>query len=207
MPEHSPPTIDERSATAPVGRRAVLGALGAVGATAIAGCTGAGERPAADVPEPVDLSGGKTDDVGGMVIGEHFGPNGQIFYRDHAPAGRDGPAWFMSLTAGLFPYYFERERRGWEAVAVYVTDYSAIDYSLVSRDGRTYLPSLTAADTFSPARRVTYVAGSAVLGGMGKALVPFSDPADADSFAEEHGGRTVAFEDVTQAWLTDYVRG
>ncbi len=46
-----------------------------------------------------------------------------------------------------------------------------------------------------------------MLGGMGEALVPFPDPSDADSFVDEHGGRTVGFDDVARAWLADYVRG
>nr|WP_276304146.1 nitrous oxide reductase accessory protein NosL [Halomarina sp. PSR21] len=135
MRAHAPLPSGGCSGDAPGGRRAVLRALGAVGATALVGCTGAGERSAPDPPEPIDLSGGKTDDVGGMVIGEHFGPNGQIFCWNRGPPGRDGPAWFMSLTAGLFPYYFERERRDWKALAVYVTDCSTVEYSLARRDG------------------------------------------------------------------------
>ncbi len=133
-----------------------------------------------------------------MIIGEHFGPNGQIFYREHTPEGHDNPARFHTLAHGLFPYYFEHGRLGWEAVAVYVTDYSTVDYEVVARAGRADISTHTAASTFGDARAVRYVAGSDVLGGMGPDLIPFGDVGDAEAFRADHGGALVAFEDVTQ---------
>lgn len=132
-------------------------------------------------------------------------PNGQIFYRNHSPADHDNPAWFHTLTAGLFPYYFEHERLGWEAVAVYVTNYSRVDYNLVDEAGKTYISTHTAADTFGFANEMTYVADSDVLGGMGKELIPFSEDADAETFVSDHGGSTVDFDAITAKWLGDYL--
>ena len=63
-----------------------------------------------------------------MVVGEHFGPNGQVFYEEHSPEGDDGPARFHTLVAGLSPYHSRQERRG-----------------------RTYISSHTAAGSFAPA--------------------------------------------------------
>jgi nitrous oxide reductase accessory protein NosL len=189
-------------------RRTALGALGSLVGAGLSGCLG-GSPSQADrqTPTPVDLSGQKLDDEGGMVIGKHGGPNGQIFYANNTPAGHDGPAWFHTLAFGLFPYYFDHERDGWEATAIYVTDYSTGEYTPVERDGRTVMPAPTAAGTFGDATAMTYVMESDVSGGMGPAFVPFSAVADAQSFVDEHGGRTVTFEEITPELVGDYTRG
>ncbi|WP_232700306.1 nitrous oxide reductase accessory protein NosL [Halobacterium wangiae] len=186
-------------------RRAFLATGAAALTTALAGCTvlggASGDQEAGPKPDPVDLSGGKADDQGGMLIGEHFGPNGQIFYADHSPEGHDNPAWFHTLAVGLFPYHFAREQQGWTADAIYVTDYSTVDYDLTERKGRQYITSHTAADTFGDAEALTYVAGSRVHGGMGTELLPFSDDSDASEFVSTHGGETVAFDDIDREFL------
>lgn len=201
---HSNPQT-ERHSINPQSRRSVLGTLGTIAVAAAAGCSGGGatQQP---IPDPIALDGGKQDDQGGMVIGEHFGPNGQIFYRNNSPEGHDNPAWFHTLTAGLFPYYFEHQRLGWDAVAIYVTDYSRVDYNLDTEAGKTYISTHTEADTFGFANEMTYVAGSEVLGGMGKELIPFSEDADAEVFVDEHGGSRVEFEVITAEWLGEYLR-
>ena len=181
-------------------RRTTLAAFGSVvGTGSLAGCFGGSNRP-----EPVDLSGGKADDQGGMIIGKHGGPNGQIFYANNAPEGHDNPAWFHTLAFGLFRYYFRHERRGWEARAIYVTDYSLVDYELERRDGRQYMPAPTAAGTFGDATTMTYVMESGVHGGMGPELLPFSVAENAGAFVERHGGRTVTFDDVTPQLIAEY---
>jgi nitrous oxide reductase accessory protein NosL len=181
-------------------RRTAVAALGSLlGSGGLAGCLGGSTRP-----DPVDLSGGKADDQGGMIIGKHGGPNGQIFYENESPAGHDNPAWFHTLAFGLFRYYFRHERRGWEATAIYVTDYSGLDYELDERDGRLYMPAPTAAGTFGDATAMTYVMESEVYGGMGPELHPFSAAADARAFVEDHGGRTVGFDDVTPQLIAAY---
>jgi len=176
--------------------------------TAIAGCIALGGASGSDdsgpKPGPIDLSGGKSDDQGGMLIGEHFGPNGQVFYADNSPEGHDNPAWFHTLAVGLFPYHLAREQQGWTAEAVYVTDYSAVDYDLTERKGQQYISTHTAADTFGDAETLTYVAGSRVHGGMGTELVPFSDDSDASAFVSTHGGRTLSFDEVDRAFLQSY---
>jgi copper chaperone NosL len=172
-----------------------------LGTGAFSGCLGSnGENP-----EPVDLSGEKFDDEGGMAIGDHGGPNGQIFYTNNSPEGRENPAWFHTLVYGLFPYHFDRRDRGWEAEVVYVTDYSKVDLPS-SSDGSPRLPAPTAADTFTEATEVTYVAESDAVGGMGPALPPFSEESEAENFAEKYGGRTVGFEDITPTLIQELKR-
>lgn len=180
-------------------RRAFFASGAALVGSGLAGCLGRGALGlGGDVPEPVDLSGGKYDDRGGMVIGRHAGANGQIFYAENAPDRGENPAWFHTLVFGLFPYHFERLDRGWEVRVVYVTDFSKVDYELFERDGRLHMPSPIAPETFADASELTYVAESDVMGGMGPALHPFSESTDAEKFAAEYGGSTVPFEELTR---------
>ncbi|WP_396613441.1 nitrous oxide reductase accessory protein NosL (plasmid) [Haloferax sp. S1W] len=199
-PNHTP---DSRT-NHPLTRRTVTKAASLGVVAALAGCLSGDES--ATKPEPIDLSGGKQDDQGGMVIGVHAGPNGQIFYRDNSPEGHDNPAWFHTLSMGLFPYYFDHKRQGWEAVAIYVTDYSTVEYELRTDEGTTFISTHTDADTFGDAEKMTYVVDSEVHGGMGPDLIPFSNGDDASSFVKEHGGTTVGFDDITREWITGYLK-
>lgn len=187
----------------------------AAGIAMLAGCisTGSGGAP----PAPVDLSGTKFDYQGGMEIGIHGGPNGQIFYKNEQPrpavsSGADGDttgpenlAWFHTLVFGLFPYHFDRQGRGWDAQVIYVTDYSLVDWDIAADEGRSVLPSPTSADAFAEATELTYVGGSEVMGGMGPELHPFSDSGEATSFVENYGGDTYEFDEINQA-LTESLR-
>ena len=194
---------DEPHALA-VPRRAFLATAGGA-AAALAGCAGIGRDGRGgddgDLPDPVSLGGGKQCDTCGMVIGEHPGPSGQIFYREHAPTGHDDPARFDSVRE-LFAYHFDRRRRGWEALVVYVTDYSVVDYSIEIRGGTPYLSSHVEPGAFADARGVVFVVGSEVHGAMGPDLVPFSTEGDAEAFAAERGGEPVAFDDVDAGVLS-----
>ncbi|WP_410767663.1 nitrous oxide reductase accessory protein NosL [Haloferax sp. DFSO60] len=196
--------FDDSSSPTSLTRRSFATSLSVTTLAALAGCIGT--RQSETVPEPVDLSGGKEDDQGGMVIGLHAGPNGQIFYRDETPEGRENPAWFHTLSMGLFPYYFEHEQQGWTPEIIYVTDYSVVEYELTEEDGRLSISTHTEPETFGDAEAMTYAVGSDVLGGMGKELLPFSDAADAEAFASEHGGDTIEFDDITPEWLNGYMR-
>jgi len=175
-------------------RRTFLAA--AAGTASLAGCLG-GLATGGSAPEPVALSGGKFDDDHGMEIGPHGGPNGQIFYEGRSPPDREeGPFWFHTLAFSLFPFYFERRSRGWEARVVHVTDFSAVEYEPEKRDGTLRMPSPTAPETFADATDLVYVAGSEVMGGMGPELHPFSDGDEAAGFRDDHGGRVLAFGDI-----------
>lgn len=175
-----------------LGRRDVLTIAATSTATAVAGC--GGNTPASEPPGPVTLAGGLQCDNCGMVIGEHFGPNGEVFFETHTPSGHENPARFDSLAACLFPYYFGRRQRGWAAAAIYVTDYSSVEYERVTREGTTYVSSHTAAESLAPANTLQYVVGSSLAGAMGGDLFPFSRRADAAAVADEFDGRVVDFE-------------
>lgn len=172
------------------------GSLLAVG---LAGCSSTDE-PAA-TPDAIAISAGQMCDECGMVIRNHPGPNGEIFYDENAPDGHDNPARFDSLRGCLFPYLFEHERSDWDALVVYVTDYSRVDYSLSTEMGDTYISSHAAADSFVAASDATFVVGSDVYGAMGRDFVPFSERTDAESFANERGGKLVSFDSIDPAML------
>lgn len=182
-----------------VTRRAVLGGLATAGLASLAGCLGGdgGEEP---VPEPVALDGGKQCDACGMVIADHPGPNGQIFYREHAPEGHDNPAWFDSPKE-LFAYHFEKQRLDWTARVVYVTDYSAVDYRLFTEHDTTYISSHVEPASFADAADVVYVVGSDVHGAMGPDLIPFGERADATAFVDDHAGEVLAYGDIDATTL------
>lgn len=195
-------------------RRRVLVAAGGGVVAGLAGCLGVLDSgdDARPTPDPVDLSGTKFDYEGGMEIGRHGGPNGQIFYADNnpetphdpgdTPEARDDLAWFHTLVFGLFPYHLNRLDDGWTAAAIYVTDYSTVDWELSGEAGTQQMPAPTAADTFANATGLTYVAESGVRGGMGAELLPFSAGGDAEAFVEDHGGQTVSFDDIDRRLVT-----
>lgn len=176
----------------PIHRRAVLAAGTGLAAAVLAGCLGSG----GEQPDPVSIPENAQCDVCGMVIANHPGPNGQIFYRDQSPEGRDNPAWFCSLKSCFFPYRLEKDRLGWTVAAMYVTDYSSVDYELTTSGGETYISSHLEAETFGPAEDLEYVVGSDVQGAMGPDFYPFSSTGSAEGFAGEHGGRLLRFDDI-----------
>lgn len=186
-----------------VSRRRTIRAVGTGVAVGLAGCLG-GESESA--PEPLNLSGQKSDYQGGMIIGDYGGPNGQIFYADTEPTpkGRSADAspetknvaWFHTLAHGLFPYHFRMLNRGAEARAIYVTDYSRVEWTLPQDTDRKQMPTPTTPESFADATELQYAIETDVLGGMGPDLMPFSDAEEADAFASTHGGRTVGYDDI-----------
>ena len=176
----------------PVPRRSVLAAGGALAASALAGCL----QSDGEQPDPVAIPDTAQCDVCGMIIANHPGPNGQIFYSDNSPEGHDNPAWFCSLKKCFFPYKLEHDRLGWTVAAMYVTDYSAVDYGTSTSGGVTYISAHREPASFGPARELSYVVESDVQGAMGPDFYPFSDAEDADGFAAEYGGRVLGFGDI-----------
>lgn len=172
------------------GRRAVLTGVGAVAATALAGCLEGDEDGSAAPAEPVDLHG-QPCDACGMVIGDHYGPAGQLFYAD-----ADGPLVFDSV-AELLEVYGARDSGSDELRGVFVTDYSGVDYEVDERDGTAYISSHVAADDVADATELRFVADSGVQGAMGPAIVPFSEAGDADAFVADHGGTRRSWNELT----------
>jgi len=181
-----------------VGRRTVLAAGASAAAVALAGCSSFGGGSA---PEPIALDAGQACDDCGMVIRNHPGPVGQVFFADNAPEGHDNPAHFDALKQCMFPYRLERESRGWTTVAQYVTDYSGVDYTVTTEGGDSYVSSHVEAGAFAPAEDLYYVVESEVRGAMGPDFVPFSAEADATAFAEAYGGEVVEYGDIGEGLI------
>lgn len=177
-------------------RRDLLRVGGLAAGLTFAGCLGG-----AAAPEAVALSDGLQCDVCGMIIEKHPGPNGQLFYQDESPRDHGNPARFDSLKHCFFPYRLEHEQRGWTETAAYVTDYSAVDYTLQSEGEATLISSHPEAAAFAPASKLTYVVGSDIQGAMGPDFIPFSNRADAESIAADYGGDLVAYTDIDEGLI------
>ena len=187
----------EDGGTATVRRRPLLAAAGGVVSLAVGGCIGStGGRSGGDAPAAITIPEGATCDVCGMTIRQHPGPTTQIFYPERRPGDHDNPAQFDS-TWEAYQYEFERENRGWEDAAFYVTDYSAVDYEVFADGDNRLVTRHHEASAFAPATAVTYVVDSEVKGTMGRDLVGFTDRTDAESFRSEHGGSLTAHDGVT----------
>ncbi|MFB6098081.1 MAG: nitrous oxide reductase accessory protein NosL, partial [Salinibacter sp.] len=96
-------SVSEASSPRRIDRRTALRTLLLAGGALLIGCSG--KQSGGTPPDPVSLAGGKKCDACGMVISEHPGPAGQIFYRHHTPKTHDEPFRFDSLKGGLFPFY------------------------------------------------------------------------------------------------------
>lgn len=175
-------------------RRRVLLACGAAGTAVVAGCLSE-DRESDEPVEPLDLTGRQCVQCG-MVIGDHYGPNSQVFYADGMPDDHEGPAHFETVSE-LVVYHDEKTTRGWETRAVFVTDYSIVDYDLVEIDGEVHISTHPEAEAFTDATDVHYVVGSDVLGSMNEDFIPFSDRGDADAFSTDHGGDLRGWEELS----------
>jgi nitrous oxide reductase accessory protein NosL len=174
----------------------VLAAAGAVGVAATTGCLGGGGS-GEEVPPPIALTGNKQCDVCGMVIEQHPGPVGQLFYEDFTPEGHGNPAWFCSAWE-TFSYHLDRETEGRSLVVGYLTDYSRVDYELYDDGGSTFITAHLEPDAFGRIDELFYVAGTNVKGAMGNDLIPFSDEDDAEAFAEEYDGSVYQEKDISR---------
>ncbi len=180
-------------------RQFLLAGTGAFAAS-LGGCLGgdgSGDDGAGEeAPAAITIPEGATCDVCGMTIRQHPGPSAEIFYADHEPEGHENPARFDS-TWEAYQYEFERDGEGWEDVAFYVTDYSAVDYETFEDGGDTLISRHYEAPSFASVADVTFVADSEVKGTMGRDLIAFGEEADAEAFQSEWGGSIVEHDGVT----------
>lgn len=184
--------------TDPLCRRSVLVGGATAVSLALAGCLGGRSDSG---PAAVSLPDGAECDSCGMVIDQHPGPNGQVFYESNEPDSHPAPFRYDSLKQCLFPALLEAQQLGWSASAVYVTDYSSVDYTLRTEGGTRYISSHTAADSFAIAQEAVYVVDSRVEGAMGADFIPFTDRADATAFADENGGTIVEYDDIDEGMI------
>ncbi|WP_255194371.1 NosD domain-containing protein [Natronobeatus ordinarius] len=87
------------------------------------------------------------------------------------------------------------EQRFGYPLAVYVTDYSGVDFEL-SDEGYPVTDEFVG---WVHAEDAWYVAGSDARSPAGETVVPFADRDDAEAFADEHGGSVMSWEAVLEA--------
>jgi len=174
-------------------RRTVTKSAAAVTVAALAGCTGE------ETPDPVSIESGDECDECGMVITDHPGPVGETYFEENSPADGDEPAQFCSASCA-YRYTIDRENEGWNTVAMFLTDYSSVDYEVSGSETKVISAHFEAA-AFAATDALEIVVDSEVEGAMGPSLIPFSETDDAEAFGDEYGGQQMAATDVTDETL------
>ncbi|ELZ10760.1 lipoprotein NosL [Halovivax asiaticus JCM 14624] len=180
-------------------RRAVLAGTAVVGFSALAGCLDSSDGDA-DAPDPIAIDPDHACDNCTMRIGNFGGSAGQSFYDDpEAVLGPDDdtdrPAQFCSARC-TYTFTFDHEAEA-EPVVSYLTDYSAVDWSVDTGGDAPTMSRHLDADAFAPAADLTLVVDSDVGGAMGGSLFGFSTADDAESFQAEYDGELYDHEDVS----------
>lgn len=156
--------------------------LASLAALTLTACSGAEEQLAAK-PDPVHFESGDECHVCGMLIEGFPGPKGQaITEKDHQVRK------FCS-TRDMFAWVLQPENVN-RAHTLYVHDMAQTDWQN---------PNDTA---LIDAREAFYVVGSSRNGAMGPTLASFASKADAEGFANEHGGRVLPFRKISMEDLT-----
>ena len=120
----------------------------------------------------------------GMNVLEHLGPKGQIIL-----ASRSEPVWFSSARDALAFTMLPEEPK--DIQAIYVSDM-----------GKAPSWDKPGVANWVEAHHAVFVIGSRLKGGMGAdEAVPFSDPAAAEKFVSEQGGRIVSFADMPRDYI------
>ncbi|NBZ89130.1 nitrous oxide reductase accessory protein NosL [Stagnihabitans tardus] len=136
-------------------------------------------REEVPIPDPIAMT---PDSIGffcQMNIMDHGGPKAQV-HLDTFP----GQPLFFSQVRDALAYLRMPERDG-VILATYVTDMGAADW-----DDPAHAPWVLAA-------KATYVVGSRRLGGMDQPeFIPFADPARAQAFAAEFGGKVLTLAEL-----------
>ncbi len=140
---------------------------------------GAGSAMAAE-RQPVEVTKEMRCPVCGMYPAQYPAWRAQIIFKDNEAQVFDSPVDMFRFLLAM--PMFDKRHTAAEVDAVFVTDFV----------GRTWVNGRTA----------FYVAGSDAKGPMREANLPaFGDKAAAIAFAGQHGGRVVAFGEVTRELL------
>jgi len=129
----------------------------------------------------VEIDRSTSCELDGMLLADYPGPKAQVFY-----VGQDKPSFFCD-TVELFSMLLAGEQVR-VAKAIYVQDMGKTAWE--HPEGH-----------WIDARAAVYVVGSKRHGSMGPTIASFSQPADADKFAAEYGGKVLRFADIKPAMV------
>lgn len=134
----------------------------------------------AALPDPVPMTAESVGYFCQMNVLEHPGPKGQA----HLDGQAGKPLFFSQVRDTIA--YMRMPEQSHPILAVYVSDM-----------GRAASWDQPGADNWVLIDKASLVVGSDATGGMGAAeIVPFSDPARAQTFAAEHGGTVMRLADI-----------
>jgi len=157
-------------------RRRILLLLGTMPCWGLSACDPATEHTV-DL-QPVPIADGDECHMCGMIISRFPGPKGEAFVQ-----GASIPLKFCS-TRDLFAFLTQPEAQA-NVLAAFVHDI-----------GKTSWEAPTV-DAFIDARSAWYVADQPLRGAMGPTLASFAERAAAERFISEHGGRLLAYGEIT----------
>ena len=153
----------------------ILLALAILGATlGLTGCDKASETVST---APVEIDHATSCELDGMLLADYPGPKAQIHYAD-----QEAPAFFCDTTELLSTLLAGEQVR--PIRAVYVQDMAKADWD--HPEGH-----------WTDARTAFYVFGSKRQGSMGPTVGSFAQESDAQKFANENGGKVLAFAAIT----------
>jgi copper chaperone NosL len=155
--------------------------LPALAVLMLAACSGSEEQTSAKAT-PVNFATGDECHVCGMVITNFPGPKGQ------AITEKDQRVRKFCSTKDMFAWALQPEN--------------------VNRNHTLYVHDMAQTEWANPddtalidAREAFYVVGSSRKGAMGPTLASFANKPHADDFASAHGGKVVAFKEITMDHL------
>lgn len=125
---------------------------------------------------PLEIDRGTSCELDGMLLADYPGPKGQIRY-----GGQDRPVFFCDTLELLNTLIAGEQVR--PVQGAWVQDMARADWQQPQ-------------GAWIDARSAVYVFGSKRHGSMGPTAASFAQEADANKFAEEHGGKVIKFGDI-----------
>lgn len=150
-------------------------------ALSVYGCT-AESTSTTPPPAPHRISFEARGHYCGMSLEEHEGPKAQALLRS-----QEQPIWFTAINQAVAFTLLPEEPK--DIAIIYVHDMgTAQNWAYPEHD------------SWINAHEAHFVIESTFVGGMGASdAVPFGTAAQAEAFAQQHGGRVVAFEAIPEA--------
>lgn len=132
-------------------------------------------KPTASVA-PQEITAGTSCSLDGMTLADFPGPKAQIHYATGEPD-------FFCDTVEMFSIYLQPEQKK-TVTGMFTQDMGKSDWE--KPQGH-----------WIDAKQAFYVLGSSKTGSMGPTLAAFAQQQAADKFAQEFGGKVLAFDQVT----------